>query len=304
MDTRNSKTNRRNWLVFLLAPIALFLAGCDVKLTDLTPPTMKANPSNTYTITARVNVKNSAVIDGSVQPEVIIDGKAHPMNPAPGGNSLYEFDYNMPPGRDAAAYYILVRYQRKTASASVSKEIYSGIKEFQVQNRYSVELEVNRAPVGSRVAILGRGFNREDKVMVGGVPAVSQVESPTSLAFFVPSLPEGRSYNVTVLGATGELAAGSIRVDASSIRVSPGSLDLRSGQSRPLVFSISTPAPPGGLLVNVTTDVPDSVIMPEVIVPAGERSTSVNVEGGEPGSGNLYVEVDGYSDITVPITVE
>src|SRR5690606_1592470 len=148
------------------------------------------------------------------------------------------------------------------------------------------------------------GFNREDKVMVGGVPAVSQVESPTSLAFFVPSLPEGRSYNVTVLGATGELAAGSIRVDASSIRVSPGSLDLRSGQSRPLVFSISTPAPPGGLLVNVTTDVPDSVIMPEVIVPAGERSTSVNVEGGEPGSGNLYVEVDGYSDITVPITVE
>ncbi|MBK1877176.1 IPT/TIG domain-containing protein [Pelagicoccus mobilis] len=303
MDKRISKTNRRKWLAILLAPIALFLAGCDIKLNDLTPSTLKANPSRTYAITAQVSVKNSAVIDGSVRPEIIIDGQAQEMTRVPGSDSLYEYDYVMPPGRNQAAYYILVRYQRKTASSTVSKEIPTEVKTITVENRYSVELEVNRAPVGTRVAILGRGFTRDDKVMVGGAPAVTQAESSTSLAFYVPSLPEGRNYDVTVLGLNGELSAGSLRIDASSIRVSPGSLSLRSGQRGILAFSIPTEAPPGGLAVTVTTDVPDSVIMPEVIIPAGQRSTSVRVEGGDPGSGNLYVELGGYSDVVIPITV-
>ena len=303
MDTRKPKFNRRNWLVLLLAPIALFLAGCDIKLVDLTPTTMKANPSKAYTITAQVKVKNSAVIDGSVKPEIIIDGPAQAMTLAPGSDSLYEYDYAMPPGRDSAKYYILVRYQRKTANAVVSKEIPTDIKEFFVEQRYSVELETNRAPVGTRVAILGRGFNSDDKVMVGGTPASTQFESSTSIAFYVPSLPQGRNYDVKVLGLNGELAAGSIRVDASTVRVSPTALNLRKGQRLPLTFTIPNAAPPGGLLVTVTTDVPDSVIMPEVVIPAGARSTSISIEGGNPGAGNLYVELDGYSEVVVPVTV-
>ncbi len=303
MDKRISKTNRRTWLAIILVPIALFLAGCDLKLVDLTPSTHKANPSRTYSITAQVSVKNNAVVEGSVRPEIIIDGKAHQMTRVPGSDSLYEYDYTMPPGRDKAAYYLLVRYQRKTATTIVSKEIPTEVKTINVENRYSVELEVNRAPVGTRIAILGRGFTRDDKVIVGGTPAVTQAESSTSLAFYVPSLPEGRNYNVTVLGLNGELSAGSLRIDASNIRVSPGSLSLRKGQRGILAFSIPTEAPPGGLAVTVTTDVPDSVIMPEVIIPAGQRSTSIRVEGGEPGSGNLYVELGGYSDVVIPITV-
>lgn len=303
MDKRISKTNRRTWLLCLFMPIALFLAGCDVKLVDLTPTSLKANPSRTYTITAQVTVKNNAVVDGSVRPEIIIDGQPKQLSRVPGSDSLYEYDYTMPPGREKAAYYILVRYQRKTATATVSKEIYTEPKTFSVENRYSVELEVNRAPVGTRIAILGRGFTRDDKVMVGGSPAVTQVESSTSLAFYVPSMPEGRNYNVTVMGLNGELSAGSLRIDAASIRVSPSSLDLRSGQRLPLAFSVPTEAPPGGLQVTVTTDVPDSVIMPVVVVPAGQRSTSVMIEGGDPGSGNLYVELGGYSDVVIPITV-
>lgn len=303
MDTRTSKTNRRNWLALLLVPVALFLAGCEVKLVDITPPTLKANPSNTYTITAQVKLKNNAIVEGSVRAEIIIDGRAQPMTKAPGSDSLYEYDYNMPPGRDSAAYYILVRYQRKTASATINKELTTDVKTFRVENRYSVELEVNRAPVGARIAILGRGFTREDKVMVGGAPAVTQFQSSTSLAFYVPSLPSGRNYNVSVLGLSGELSAGSLRIDASSIRVSPTSLSLRSGQRLPLVFSLPTDAPPGGLAIIVTTDVPNSVIMPEVIVPAGQRVASITVQGDEPGTGSLYVELGGYSDVVIPITV-
>lgn len=303
MDTRNSKMNRKHWLALVIASAALFLAGCDVKLVDLTPSTLKANPSNTYTITAQVAVKSDAVVEGSVKPEIIIDGRAHPMSKVAGSESLYEYEYDMPPGRDKAAYYILARYQRKTASAVVNKEVPTEVKTFSVENRYSVELEVNRAPVGSRVAVLGRGFTRDDKVMVGGTPAVTEVQSPTSLAFYVPSLPEGRSYQVSVVGPNNEMSVGSLRVDAANIRVTPSSIDLQQGQRRPLTFSIPNEAPPGGLAVTVTTDVPDSVIMPEVVIPAGQRSTSIQVRGGEPGQGNLYVELGGYSDVEIPITV-
>ncbi|MBC2605491.1 IPT/TIG domain-containing protein [Pelagicoccus albus] len=303
MDKRISKTNRRTWLAIILVPIALFLAGCDLKVIDLTPSTLKANPSRTYSITAQVSVKNNAVVDGSVSPDIVIDGQVHKMSRVPGSDSLYEYDYRMPAGRDKAAYYLLVRYQRKTASSTVSKEIPTEVKTITVENRYSVELEVNRAPVGTRIAILGRGFTSDDKVMVGGTPAVTQAESSTSLAFYVPSLPEGRNYNVTVLGLNGELSAGSLRIDASSIRVSPSSLSLRPGQRGILAFSIPNEAPPGGLAVTVTTDVPDSVIMPEVVIPAGQRSTSIRVEGGDPGSGSLFVELGGYSDVEIPITV-
>lgn len=303
MDTKNSKTNRRTWLALVLMPITLFLAGCDIKLTDLTSQTLKANPSNAYTITVQVHLKNKAVVYGSVRPEVIIDGQAHAMTPSPNGNDLYEYDYSMPAGRSSAAYYILVRYQRKRATATVNKEVLTEVRTFNVENRYSVELEVNRAPVGTRVAVLGRGFTRDDKILIGGTPAVTQVESSTSIAFYVPSLPEGRNYNVSVLGLNGELSAGTLRIDASSIRVSPSSLNISTGRRSGLLFSIPNVAPPGGLVITVTTDAPDSVIMPEVIIPAGQRSVSIVVEGGEAGSGNLYVELGGYSDVVIPITV-
>lgn len=304
MDTRIYKINRRSWLAALLAPIALFLAGCELKLVDLTPETLKANPSQTYTITARVKATKSSVVKESIKPEVIIDGKAVPMTQAPGSDSIWEYDYRMPAGRNTAAYYILVRYQSKTASSVVSKEDYTDIRQITVERRYSVELEVDRAPVGTRVAVLGRGFTRDDKVLVGGVPANTSFESSTSLAFFVPSLPPGRNYEVVVLGSGGgRLEAGSIRVDGSQIRVSPSSLELSEGQRLPLAFSIPTEAPPGGLTVSVTTDVPNSVIMPEVLIPANARSTSITIEGGAPGSGSLFVEASGYPEVVVPISV-
>jgi hypothetical protein len=57
------------------------------------------------------------------------------------------------------------------------------------------------------------------------------------------------------------------------------------------------------LLVNVTTDVPHSVIMPEVIIPAGQNSVSVSIQGGEPASGSLFVGAAGKGEITVPVSV-
>jgi hypothetical protein len=59
----------------------------------------------------------------------------------------------------------------------------------------------------------------------------------------------------------------------------------------------------GGLLVDVTTDIPESVIMPEVIIPQGSNTTTVSVEGGRPGTGSLFIRGPGVRELTVPITV-
>jgi hypothetical protein len=57
------------------------------------------------------------------------------------------------------------------------------------------------------------------------------------------------------------------------------------------------------LCINVTTDIPNSVIMPEVRLATGEDSATVAIEGGEPGKGHLYVSAQGFDELTVPIEV-
>lgn len=303
MDTKESKTLRKNLLAWLLLPLALLLAGCDLKITDLTPSSMKANPSNVYTITAQIAVTNSAVKEGSVKPEIVINGKPYPMTEAPGSGSLYEYDYQMPANQSEAAYYLLVSYERKRTNGYGVKEAYTELRKISIQRRYSVDLEVDRAPVGTKVAILGRGFSSSDKVIVGDTPAISRMESATALAFFVPTMPEGRNYEVKILGANGEISAGFIRIDANQINVTPSSINMASGNRRPIIFSIPEDAPPGGLRIDVTTDIPASIIMPEVIIPAGQRSTTVTIEGGDAAVGSIYVEVPGYNEVVLPVTI-
>jgi len=43
--------------------------------------------------------------------------------------------------------------------------------------------------------------------------------------------------------------------------------------------------------------------MPEVVVPQGATSVTMQVEGGRPGSGNLFLKGYGSGEIAVPVTV-
>ncbi len=303
MDTSASKSTQRNWFIFLLAPLALIMTGCNVNVIDLTPSTMKANPSNVYTITAQITVKNSAVVQATLRPQVVIDGKVHPMSLAPGSKNLFEYDFRMPPGRNEAAYYMIVQFERKTEKGAASKEIVTELGRFAIENRYSVELEVNRAPVGTRVAVLGRGFTRDDKIMVGDTPAATRYDSSTSLSFYVPTLPEGRGYAVKVMGISGEIDAGTLRIDSSRVNVTLRPSTISREQVSTMFFQIPEEAPPGGLQIDVHTDIPDSVIMDYVRIEAGQSTTSVQVLGGSPGQGSLFVTIPGYSEVVVPITV-
>lgn len=280
------------------------LSGCDsVVLTNLTPNSLPENPSQIYTITLRVTPKIQTIVPGSTKPMIIIDGKNYAMNPSSLADGLYEFEYQLPAGRDELAYYFLVNYTTESNGQLTPHDAYTEITHAKIVHRYVLALEVNRGPVGARVSVLGRGFTPQDIIYFDNTPTRTVFESPNALSFFVPALEANRNYPVMIGSTAGNSPVGTFRIDASSLTVSPSSLTLRSGERQTLTFTVPNAAPPGGLLLDITTDVPESVIMPEVVVPAGSNTITVTVESGKPGSGSLFLKGYGAGELTIPVTV-
>ncbi len=284
-----------------VAGLAL-VAGCQsVTLTDLTPRTMVENPSHIYTFSLRVAKRNDTI--SSLEPRIVIDGQNHGMKKSTLGEGLYDFEYQLPPGRDQLAYYFLVNYNVEGNGVQTPMESYTQVNQVKIENRYIVRLQVNRGPVGAVISVAGRGFTAQDTVQFDGTPVRTVLVSPNELNFFVPALDAGRTYKVTIRGAAGESEVGPFRIDASTITINPTSLALRAGETQPLTFTLANPAPAGGTLLDVTTDIPESVIMPEVIVSPGQAVVIVPVKGGRPGTGSLFLKGFGSGEIVIPITV-
>ena len=300
-------TNRispaRKIIVRLTAALALvLLSGCEtVTLTDLTPKSMAENPSHIYTFSLRVTPRTQTV--SGITPQIVVDGQSHHMKKSALGEGIYDFEYQLPAGRDRMAYYYLVNYAIEGNGTQTQQEAYTSVENIQIVSRYVVSLEVNRGPVGARISVLGRGFTPQDVVHLNGTPARTAYESPNSISFFVPPLDPSRNYQVTVNGAAGNSPVGTFRIDAATVSVSPTSLSLRTGERQSLTFSLPNAAPPGGTLLDIATDVPESVIMPEVIVPQGQTSVAITVEGGKAGSGNLFLKGFGQGELTIPVNV-
>lgn len=303
MDARSSRFASKITRFVFAGAAALLLAACDVKVVDRTPDTFSENPSNVYTITAEVQVRSGVVRKESIKPSIVIDGQIFPMTQSSLGSELWEYDYRLPPGRDSGAYYVIVAYETEASGKINQRDTTTELQKFNVVNRYTLSLDASRAPVGAEVTVLGRGFTQQDTVYVGDQAAQTTYRSPNSLSFAVPALPAGRNYQVSVGGPGSGLDVGTLRIDQGTLSVTPGSLQLRTGDRRPLIFTLPTEAPAGGLLLDVTTDVPASVIMPEVTIPAGSRSVNVLVQGGQPGSGAIFVTAPGFGETQVQITV-
>lgn len=282
-----------------------FLPGCaTVKLTNLTPASLPENPSQIYTFTLRVTPRSNIVDASTIAPHIVVDGQNYPMTKSPLGDGIYQYEYQLPPGRDQIAYYFLVDYTSVNDGTSSPGEAYTGVQRAEVMHRYVLSLEDTRGPIGARVSVLGRGFTPQDVISLDGNPARTVFESSTSLSFFVPALPAGRNYAVTLTNPGGNSPVGTFRVDPTNVTVSPTSLSLAPGEQASVTFSIPIPAPAGGLLLDVATDVPESVIMPEVVVPEGQTSVTVSVQGGKPGSGTLVLRGYGAEgQVSIPITV-
>lgn len=296
---------RRIWQGVLAILALALLSGCEeVRITNLTPSTLPENPSQTYTFSARITPKASGYVKGSLRPDIVVDGQVHRMQPSQLGQDIYEFDYQIPAGRTEVKYYYLVKFQVNYNGQVSPREAYTDLQHARLAGRYVLSLEVNRGPVGARVSVLGRGFTAQDVVYFDNTPARTVFDSPNSLSFFVPAVEPGRNYRVQVVGGAGTQAVGTFRVDSVSLSVSPTSLNLRSGETQSLTFTLPNTAPAGGLLLDATTDIPESIIMPEVVVPAGSNTVTVQVTGGQPGNGNLFLQGYGAGEISVPVSVQ
>jgi len=281
----------------------LVLTGCNFTITNLTPETVPQNPSQIYTITASFRPTSNRVETASIKPRIIIDGQAHVMSRTSVGADIWEFDYQLPAGRSTASYYFICDYN--TMGSTATSEVYSELQNLNVAARYVIRSEATRAPVGSRVSILGAGFSTFDIVYFDTIPARTVFESPSSLSFFVPAVAPGRSYKLTVRGSAAGLDVGTFRVDAISFQVTPASVLLRSGEQQALTFTIPQPAPAGGMLIDVTTDIPNSVVMPEVMVQPGRTDVTVPIQGGQPGTGSLFFRSSaGESTVAVTVTAK
>jgi len=292
----------RTILAWVGAVAALsLLSGCGaITLTNLTPPALSDNPSEIYTFTLRVHPRTNVVERNSIAPRIVVDGQIYPMKKS-ALPDIWEFDYQLPAGRPEIAYYYLVDYTVEGNGTTNAGQVYTGLEHASIARRYVLSLDANRGPVGATIGILGRGFTSADQVLFNGQPVRSAFNSPNSINFFVPAVAAG-VYQVTVSNSGGSTPVGSFRVDASSVSIVPTSLNLATGQTESVTFNIGTAAPAGGLLLDVVTNIPESVIMPEVLVPEGSTSVTIPVKGGRPGTGSLVLR--GYGDgQTVAVTV-
>jgi TIG domain len=302
-------TNRifpaRKILLWIGAALLLaVLPGCDnITLTNLTPPALPENPSQIYTFTLRVTQRTNTIPAETITPHIIVDGQSHPMKKSSLGQSIYEFDYQLPAGRDELAYYYLVNYQIETSTGQLPAESYTDVVRSKIMRRYVLSLETNRGPVGARISLLGRGFTAQDTVYFGDSPARTVFESPNAISFYVPALEANRNHQVTLNSSAGNSPVGPFRIDPGLVTVSPSSLSLRTGENQTLNFTVPNPAPGGGLLLDITTDAPESIIMPEVIVPQGQTTATVTVTGGRPGKGSLFLKGYGSGEVSVPVSV-
>ncbi|MEO7412689.1 MAG: IPT/TIG domain-containing protein [Opitutaceae bacterium] len=304
MHTNRISPARKILLWLGAALLLVLLSGCDnLTLTNLTPPALPDNPSQKYIFTLRVTQRSNTIPVGSIAPTIIIDGQSHPMKKSPLGQNIYELDYQLPPGRDEVAYYYLVNYLVETPDGRVPAEAYTEVVHSKIMRRYVLSLETNRGPVGARISLLGRGFTAQDAVNFGDAPARTVFESPNAISFYVPALEPNRNYRVKLSSPAGNSDVGEFRIDPGVITVSPTSLSLRAGENQTLTFSVPNMAPAGGLLLDITTDAPESIIMPEVIVPQGQMTTTVTVTGGRAGSGNLFLKGYGAGEVTIPVSV-
>lgn len=297
----------KNIISFCASIAVLFFTGCS-GLTNLTPERVPENSSRVYTLTMSAYINDGAVIKDTIKPYIVIDEQVIPMKEVKDmkHDRLYEYDYTLPKGRKSAKYYFLLKYQVSNNIDGVNKnrEMKSPtVYTLEPVSRYIVNMQNERGPVGSSIAVLGRGFDKQDIIRVGGVDADTEYLSRSTLSFIVPPLKSGRTYDVELVGEKGEMWIGAFRVDTAKMGVSPSEINMNGGDLVTMIFNIGFSAPKGGYPIDVKTNIPSSIIMDEVVVPEGQSSVSVTLKAAAAGNGALYINGLGFEEKVVPVSI-
>ena len=313
---------RKALLLPLSGLLLAFLNGCGLTVWNVTQQNVAPNPTSVYTFTLAADLdKRRNIYDDSVRAQLIIDGQTFIMKRSKGSPNLFTYDYRIPVGSEARYYYILeYDYKENLTSKRKPKRYTTSIYHLHLNDDSSYEspfnefnfpqeiatsyrLQNERGSTGSIVSVSGQGLSATDRILIGGIHADTVFETKDTLTFRVPDLDAGRTYPVYLQSVYRTDFIGDFFVESSSLRVNPNPVSIRSGESQDVVFSIDFVAPSGGLPIDVTTDIPSSVIMPEVVIPEGAQTVDVSIQGGLPANGALFVDADGLSEFTVPINV-
>lgn len=297
----------KKFISSISALAVLVFTGCS-SLTNLTPDRVPENSSGVYTLTMSAYINDGSVVKDTIEPFIVIDGETIPMTAVKDMNKdrIYEYDYTLPKGRKSAKYYFLLKYkvENNVSDTNKNREIKSPtVYKLEPVSRYIVNMQNERGPVGTSVTILGRGFDKEDKIRIGGVIADTEYLSRSTINFIVPPLEAGKSYDVELVGEGGEVWIGAFRVDTAKMAISPESIKIGSDDIVTMIFNIGFTAPKGGYPIDVKTNIPSSIIMEEVVVPEGQNSVSVMVKGAAAGKGSLYVNGLGFEEKVIPVEV-
>jgi hypothetical protein len=294
-------------LVFSTLSASLwFISGCrQPNFINLTSNNVSQNPSGIYTLQTELEIQDRGIKAETVEVFAVVGGEKLVMVQDEFNAQLWSCDYKLPAGFDEATYYYEAKYSSILDNGDTAdRSVTSDLQVFRLENRYVGNLASYRGPVGSEIAVQGRGLTKYDKIVLGELDTTTRYLSENELRFIVPSLPAGLDYTAKLVGgAQGAFEIGQFRIDESKIGVVPSSLEIQSGDSATLLFKIDYEAPSGGLPIDVRTNIPDSVIMPEAVISEGDKTVNIPIKGGNAGEGKLLISAPGFEETEVDILV-
>jgi hypothetical protein len=288
-------------LVIFLYVVTFAVSGCNSMITNNTPAQIPQNGSEIYTIAMSVNPDGTYSIPNSYSARIVVDGEVHKMEKS--NDFEYSYDYARSADQHKVYYYYEIDYKKKVNGNIRRESKRSKLYNLIIANRYVIGFESNRGIPGSAITLLGRGFERGDYVEIDGVPCETSFVSPNSLSFVVPILGHGNRHHAKLVSDNGDIGLGVFHIDRVSFQSSLSDINLESGEKQALMLTINFDAPQEGIVIDATTNIPDSIIMRDIFIPAGARSTSVVIRGGAAGSGMLYLTAGGFEELKIPVEV-
>ncbi len=290
--------------LFFLAMLPLaFLNANEVVIHNLTPESLPQNPSEIYSINAEIYPVSLNINKDCIKPSVIIDGKIYPMTKGFRGPNTFTYEYKMPSGANTARYYFEVNYLTKVFESIKDRTVKSCLYDLKIGNRCASTLDIYRGPIGAIIPVSGRGLSSGDTIMFGDTEVQTTYVSPYLVTFKVPALRAGKVYDVYLEGNNGSMPMGEFRIDSCTLSANHDSIYLKSGEHTVLALEVDSPAPKGGIELDITTDIPDSIIMPEAIIPEGQKNVNINIEGGKQGTGSIFIGANGFDELVIPVTI-
>jgi hypothetical protein len=283
------------------ASLVCFLGCAHVHIKNATPEVLPVNASGVYPLTMDFSMLSSGVNERSVVARICVDGRKMSMKRISRGR--YSYEYRMPADRASVPYFFEVNYSRQTDAGIQHICEKSPTYQLLLSDHYALGMDTQRGTPGTIVTIIGRGLREGDAVYVNDQAVETRYISPTSIQFRIPPLAADRYYIVELADSHETLPVGEIFIDRGIIKTSPRALEIPKGQSVELVINLSSTALGNGVEVEVTTDIPDAIFVPDVVVRGGKSSTTAIIEGAEPARGTLFLRADGFMETAVPVVV-